>query len=243
MKIVATLILLLGTIHSLKANEDSLRHEIHANFSGTINQTSEGSVYQLTHTLNYGYKQERMTFNARAGMIFGQSLGNLTNRDFNVGSDINVFWDDAKKWYAWGLGNGINSYSLKINHQFQVGGGLAWNAIDEKHISLNISDGLVYEQSEIISGEGELINYSTLRNSMRINFRYTWKEAITFRTTNYWQPSLTVANDNIITSNTELQIKLWKWVHINSKLQYNMISRTEKENIIFSYGLSLQHRF
>lgn len=226
------------------AQEDTLKHTIRTNLSGSINRVSDGQTFLLKNSLGYSFSHKRIVLNTRAEMVFGESLESVTNRDYQLGADFNVYFNDAQKWYAWGLLNELTSYSLKINNQFQGGVGIAWKAIKTDNFYLNISDGIIYEHSDITTSEGDELIYSTFRNSLRVNFRYNSKEdKIVFRSSNFWQPSLQYSGDYIISSNTELNFKLYKWLHLNTTLQYNQVSRTGKENLLFTYGILVSHKF
>src|SRR5690606_31401595 len=146
-------------------------------------------------------------------------------------------------FYYWGLVNYTSSYSLNIKSQGQAGIGIAYNFLNKPHIWLNISNGLVGESSRIIQGDTATINYQTIRNSLRIQFMYKMGDHFTFRTGNFFQPSLEYFSDHILSSETELTYQLWKGLNLNTKLLYNKISRTEKENLIFTYGLGYQKYF
>ncbi|MFT4094125.1 MAG: hypothetical protein QM640_10840 [Niabella sp.] len=63
------------------------------------------------------------------------------------------------------------------------------------------------------------------------------------RTSNFFQPSFQYIRDHIISSDSELSYKLWKGLNLNMKLTYNKISRTGKENLIFTYGLGYEKYF
>lgn len=219
------------------------RHFMNATLNGSMNRTADGLVYMSNNTFSYSYRQDMMVLNTRAQFVFGQSLGKVTNRDYTAGLDGNWYLRKDKKWYVWALGNGLSSYSLKINHQVQAGGGFAYNVWNSDKLWLNISDGLLFEQSEIIDAEGGLLNYSTLRNSLRINFGFSFEKKFFFKTVSFWQPSLHIAGDYIINSHTEFRYQLFDWLQISTNLNYNKVSRTEKENLLFTYGVRLSYSF
>lgn len=239
-----TILALTGSMIYGYSQEDSTRHHLKAVLNGSLNKVADGSIYMLNNTLNYSYRHEKIVFNARTGFVYGESLDKLTNRDYQAGADFNIYWNAKKKWYSWGLTNALSSYSLNIDHQFQGGVGVALNVLDEKAYYLNISDGIIYEQSAIINKEGNPENYSTFRNSLRLNFGISLKDdKLVFRSNNFWQPSFTIKNDYIITSKTDLNIKIYKWIEFNTSLTYNKISRTEKENFLWTYGIVFSRKF
>ena len=73
--------------------------------------------------------------------------------------------------YYWGLVNYEKSYSLKTNFRFQTGGGIGYYLIDRKDLVLQLSNGLLYEKSDLFDSETSSFDYETWRNSFRIKIR------------------------------------------------------------------------
>lgn len=218
-------------------------HQLQLNLGGSINKTGDGVSYLLQHGLGYQYRHQYDVLNARFKHVFGQSLNTLTNRDYTFGMDYNRFWTPGKIWYTWVLGNYTSSYSLNVLSQWQLGIGLAWNAVDRDDLWLNISDGIIYETGRIVNTELLEENRQTLRNSLRINFGWVWKEKLEFKTVNYWQPSLHQISDYLVNSQTDLKYRFYKGFQLALSLSYNKASMTDKENLVFTYGISWSEKF
>lgn len=67
--------------------------------------------------------------------------------------------------------------------------------------------------------------------------------SVTLDGTSYWQPSLKDSHDYIIQSNTNLSIRLKKWLSVTSSLNYNRFARTNRENLLVNFGLVAETYF
>lgn len=180
--------------------------------------------------------------NVNSAWIYGNTPEKLTNNDFNATLDFNLY-KTFPHFYYWGLVNFTSSYSLKIKEQMQSGLGAAYRLIDQKDIMLNISDGILFERSNIIQEEGTELGYQTFRNSLRLQFRLQYKELLTFNSVGFYQPSLQYGGDFIVTANISLGIKVWKWLSFTTAFTYNKVSRTQRENTLITYGLVAERFF
>jgi len=142
-------------------------------------------------------------------------------------------------FFYWGLVNYNTSYSLKINNQLLAGAGAAYSVVDKKNIYINLSDGVLFDQSDLLVNE----IYHTYRNSFRLQYHYALQDIITLDGSNYLQNSFSSRNDYIIRSTTTLGIKLKKWISLNTSLTYNKMNITDSDNLIFTYGLTLDKYF
>lgn len=221
---------------------DSTTKLFKADVGGSINKTAEGSSYLLNNNLSFAVKKKRTVLNSSSAWLYGSSPEKLTNNDFTLSSNVNLY-RHFTDFYYWGLVNYTTSYSLNIKSQGQTGIGVAYNFLNKPNIWLNVSNGIIGELSRIIENDSAVINYQTIRNSLRIQFMFKAGERFTFRTGNFFQPSLKYISDHIISSDTEFAYQLWKGLSLNTRLLYNKISRTEKENLIFTYGLGYQKYF
>lgn len=243
MKLALFLFILLTTSYCLHAQfTDSTTRQLKASSSGSVNKTTSGTAYLLSNLAQFNIRKNRLSFNSNANWIYGQSPERLTNNDFAANANFNLFRHFAG-FYYWGLMNYTASYSLNIKSQWQAGLGVAYNFIDEKNIWLNASNGFIAEQSNIIQKDSSTLNYQTIRNSLRVQFLYKFGDRFVFRTSNYYQPSLEYISDYILFSSSEINYKIWKDLSFSSKLLYNKVSRTAKENLLFTYGLSFDHYF
>jgi len=181
--------------------------------------------------------------NSNAAWLYGGTLDTKTNNDFNSSVDFNVYNQKVPDFYYWGLVNFTSSFSLKISEQVQSGAGLAYRVFNKEGFMFSVSDGLLYERSNIIQPDSVELGYQTVRNSLRLQLNWKHKELVTVTGAGFWQPSLTARKDHIITSNLNVGFKIWKWVTLNTALNYNLISRTEKENFILTYGIAFERFF
>jgi len=215
---------------------DSTTKYLNINSGGSINKTKDGSNYLLNNGVQFSVKKQRTTLNSSATWIYGANPEKLTNNDFSLSSNVNLYRHFAE-FYYWGLLHYTTSYSLNIKNQGQVGIGVAYNLLNKKDIWLNVSNGFIGELSRIIENDTSIVNYQTIRNSLRVQFMLKLGERFTFKTGGFFQPSLKYISDHILTNDTELIYQLWKGLQLNTRFMYNKISRTEKENLIFTYGL------
>lgn len=237
MKFILTIFLLSTAIFQVKAQfTDSTTKFLKIASGGSVNKTKDGTNYLLNNNAQFNVKKQRTAFNSSGTWIYGKSPDKLTNNDFTLTSNINLY-RHLTEFYYWGLLNYTTSYSLNIKSQGQAGIGVAYNFLNKKNIWLNVSNGLIGEVSRIIQGDTAVINYQTVRNSLRVQFMCKLDDRLIFKTGGYFQPSLKYLSDHIISNDTELSYQLWKGLQLNTRLLYNKISRTEKENLIFTYGL------
>lgn len=210
--------------------------------SGTFNRTTDGLTYLLNNSIKYSMRKQSVVMNFGSGWVYGNTPEKLTNNDFNAALDVNLY-KTFPHFYYWGLVNFTSSYSLKIKEQVQTGLGAAYRLIDRKDMMLNLSNGILYERSNIIQEEGTDLGYHTFRNSFRLQYRMKYKELLTLNSVGFYQPSLQYGGDFIITANVSLGIKVWKWLSFTTALTYNNVSRTQRENTLITYGLVAERFF
>lgn len=221
---------------------DTLTSHITASASGSANQTNDGTTYLFNNLAGFDMKKNDVELESRAAWIYGRSPEKLTNNDFTGGLDINLH-KTFPNFYYWGLANYKTSLSLNIVGQLQTGVGVVYQFINKENIKLDVSNGILFESSSIIDDNDSNVVYQTFRNSLRLQFRYTVKDKLTFSTVSFWQPSLQYGNDYIITNNTGLEFKIWKYFSFTSRVLYNHISRTDKQNLLFTYGIKADYKF
>jgi len=105
---------------------------------------------------------------------------------------------------------------------------------------LNSSDGILYDKSDLYLQDTIRDVYDTFRNSFRVSFRFALKELAVLDGSSYIQNSLNYKNDYIIRSNVNLSFKIRKWLSLTTSLNYNRINRTQRENMLVSYGLKAE---
>ena len=215
---------------------------VYASASGNFNRIAEGTTYLFNNHFKYGYKTKDILFDGSAKWIYGANPEKLTSNDFNASLDCNLY-KTFPHFYYWGLANFTSSYSLRIRQQWQTGLGVVYRFIDKESMVLSVSDGILFEHSDIINEEGVNIVYQTFRNSLRLQYHVNHKDKIQVKFTGFYQPSLQYANDYNISVVSSLEIKLWKWLRANAAFNYNQISRTERENVLITYGLVAEKFF
>jgi hypothetical protein len=216
----------------------------YANFSttGSINKVNEGTSYLLNNILKFTVSKKNISFNLNSGWIYGKQFGTLSNNDFNSAADFNVY--TTPDFYFWGLGTYDKSYSLKINNRFQTGGGIGYMFLHEKNAMINVSDGILYEKGDLdVPDLLGRTRYETVRNSLRLKFKFTWHDCIQLDGTNFWQPSLSEQQDYILKSVTTLSVKLQKWLRLTSSLTYNKFNLSQRENLLWTFGMTIENYF
>lgn len=221
---------------------DSTQHYFNYSSTGTINKTQDGNAYLLNNGLKFSIKKKSFVSNFGSSWIYGKQNSSLTNNDFSTTLDFNLY-KTFPNFYYWGLANYNTSYSLNINNQLLTGLGIAYNLIDQENQKLNISNGILYDNSDITLDNEVREVYSSVRNSFRLSFKFTIKELIILESTSFLQNSFNYKNDYILRSANSIGFKLNQWLSLNSALNFNKISRTDRENLLVSYGLKLEKYF
>jgi len=220
---------------------DSTHYYFNYASTGSANKTQDGNAYLLNNGLKFSVQKKSITANLGSSWIYGKQNSNLTNNDFSTTLDFNLY--QTSRFYYWGLANYNTSYSLKINNQLLTGLGLAYSIIDKPKQKLNISDGILFDRSDLLL-EGDVQEiYSTFRNSFRLWLKFTIWNLVTLESTSFIQNSLEYKDDYIIRSGNGISVKLNNWLSLNTSYNYNKISRTKRENMLLSYGLKLEKYF
>jgi hypothetical protein len=217
---------------------DSTFYRINVTSTGSINKTNDGRSYLLNNKLNFGVKRKDVVLNASNSFVYGIQNSTLTNRDFSSALTFNLY-KTLPNFYYWGLLNYNTAYSLKINNQFLGGLGVAYNFFDSKNSYLNLSDGILYDKSNLLAN----LNYNTFRNSLRLSFRFSFNDVVIVDGSNFLQSSLSNGNDYIIRSNTSISFKLRKWISLTTALNYNRMNITQRENLLLTYGVTIDKFF
>jgi hypothetical protein len=221
---------------------DSLQHYISYAATGILNKTNTSKSYLLSNVLRFNMKKKKISLNSTNSFIYGEQQNKITNRDLSSTFDCNVY-SQLPRFYYWGLVNYDKSYSLKINNRLQTGLGIAYSIIDKPTVFLNISDGILYESSSLKKTDSTNDVYQTFRNSLRFRYKFVIKEIITLNGSNFFQNSLSDANDYIIQSTNSLSVKLRKWLSFTTAATYNKVQRTHRENLLVTFGLTAEKYF
>jgi len=240
----ALLLLIFIFISSLcKAQfNDTTNYVVTFSPTGSLNKTNDSRAYLLNNFLKFGIKQKSISLNFNNNWIYGKQNNQLTNNDFSSSLDFNLY-KTFPHFFYWGLANYNTSRSLKINNQLLAGGGIAYSIYDRDEAYLNISNGILFDTSDLDLGNGLRDQYETTRNSLRLSLRFVIRKAIMVNSTSFLQNSLTDGNDYIIRSNAGLSLKLNKWINFTTAYNYNKVSRTKSKNTLLSYGLTFERYF
>lgn len=235
--------LMLMSCDSFGQFNDTVNYYIHFASTGNINKTSEGTSYLLNNNFRYSISKKSISLNTTNSWMYGKQLGNLTNNDFFSGLDFNLY-KTLYNFYYWGLGSYEKSVSLKINHRLQTGAGIGYNLVNRKNTLVILSDGILYEKGDLYDNPETGTNeYEIFRNSFRLKFRVIIREIIVIEGYDFLQHALSDRKDYIIKSNTSLSVKLKKWLSLTSAVTYNKLSATGRENLLVTYGISIERYF
>jgi hypothetical protein len=224
---------------------DTTNYYVNYSSTGIINKTNGGSSYVLNNNLRFSISRKRVSVNTTNAWIYGRQQSNLTNNDFSSGLDFNVYNKGTRRrFYYWGLGIYESSFSLKIHHRLQTGAGIGYNVIDRPNVVVILSDGILYEKSDLYTGNEIFGNdYETFRNSFRLKYRWLIWNNIVFEGTDFIQHSLSDRKDYILRLNANLSIKLQKWLSFTTSVTYNKLTSTRRENLLLNFGLTVEKYF
>ncbi|TKK70266.1 DUF481 domain-containing protein [Ilyomonas limi] len=239
------LILCLCIIPFLPASaqfNDSINYHLRFATTGSLNKTNAGDAYLLNNGVGFNINKRKITLNTNASWVYGQLNKTLTNNDFAATTDMD-FLKKVSKLYYWGLLNFESSYSLKTKYRFQPGAGVGYRFIDTTNAVFTVSDGILFEMADLTNATFGKEKYQTVRNSLRVKYHFLIGKVITIEGVNFWQPSLLSFKDYIFKFNNSLSFKLNEWLSLTSALSYNKISRSGSENLLFTFGITLDKYF
>jgi hypothetical protein len=237
------LLFILITHNCLAQFNDTTHYYTNFASSGSINKTELSSTYLLNNTFKFGIKKKTVALNFNNNWIYGKTDKVITNNDFTTSLDFDIFKNDSAHLYYWGLANYITSVSLRVNNQLQTGVGAAYYFVNKKNTVFNVSDGILFDRGDLFLDDGTRDVYSTYRNSFRVFFKFVIKDLIVLDGSDFIQNSFTMRQDYIIRSTTNLSVKLKKWLALTTSYNYNRMNRTERENSLLSYGLTVEKYF
>lgn len=241
-KFFVLIVVLFSSLIGYSQLNDSIHHYVNFASTGIINKTNEGNSYVLTNGLKFNISKKKLRLNSTNSWTYGEQQKRLTNNDFNSTLDFNLY-KSSSPFYYWGLANYDKSYSLKINNRMQAGLGVAYNFIDTTTAFLNISDGILYENSNLKLNDSTNNYYSLFRNSFRLRYHFVIKEIIIIDGSNFLQSALNNSNDYIIKSSNSISLKIRKWLNLTTTANYNRNQKTNSENLLITFGLSAEKYF
>jgi hypothetical protein len=221
---------------------DSVHYYGKFSSAGSINTTQDGRSYLLNNSFKLGVSKKKIALNASGGWVYGEQDSVKTNNDFTSSMDFSLF-RAVRQIYYWGLANYDKSYSLKINDRFQGGAGIAYNILERKGAYLSLSDGILFEKSDLFLEDTIRDVYHTFRNSFRLAYKFVIHDIVIIDGTHFLQNSLSHGSDVTIRSTSNLSILLRKWLSITATMTYNKLNRTGRENLLFNYGLTVEKYF
>lgn len=210
--------------------------------TGTYNRTNSSRNFLFNTSLKLSARKKSLHANLLSKWLYGEQNTRRSNNDYSSLLDVNLH-TRIPHFNYWGLLNYTHSYSLKIVDQFQGGLGIAYNVIDRKNLELNLSDGMIYDYSEIIRADSSRNRYGTWRNSFRVKIKGSFFEKVNFQANGFYQPSVEYRSDYILRADFSLGIKIKKWLSFTGNFLYNEMSRTKAQNIFVTYGLVLERYF
>ena len=241
LRLYATLVMV-AVFTCVKAQyNDTTHYYIGIASTGTYNRTNTSETFLLSNTLRGGIRQKKFAFNALNKFLYGRNNIRLTNSDFTSVWDFN-YYTNYKRLYSWALLTYNSIYSLKVNSQLQTGLGMAFELIDNQKVQVNVSDGLLYDFSDITILDTVHDKYQTLRNSFRLQYKMTAGN-LSFRVVGFIQNSFEYRKDYIIKSDATLAYRFRKVLSLTMQGTYNKMNRTGKETLFLTYGLSYEKYF
>ncbi len=221
---------------------DSTNFYVNYSSTGIVNKTNDGTSYVLNNVVKFNIYKKNFDLNTANSWIYGEQLDRKSNDDFHSVADVNLFKSERNVYY-WALVNYEKSYSLKLNYRLQTGAGVGYYVLDRNNFVIQLSDGILYEKSDLFDTEASLNNYEIYRNSFRVKLRFLIHEVLTFESSDFVQHSLEDRKDYVIKSNTTLGLKLKKWLSFSIAVNYNKLSVTGRENLLCNLGLTAEKFF
>jgi hypothetical protein len=193
--------------------------------------------------MQFQVDKKKFSLNSMASHIYGRNLTLKTNDDLLAMLNLDIL-KGVQKFYYWGLAGYEKSFSLKVDNRFQPGAGVVYIFVNNAKANLEISDGILFETTDLgIPDQHGRTSYQAVRNSLRLKYRFIIKEIFRFDGTNFYQPSLSDGRDYILKLNTNFSVTLYKWLSLSTSFNYNRQNNTSTENLLLSYGLSLEKYF
>lgn len=220
---------------------DSTHYFVQLSSTNSINRANAKSAYLFNNGLRFSIRKEQVTLNLNNSWLYGQQDGAKTNNDYSATFDAN-FYRSGRKFFYWGLANYNTSFSLHIKNQLLAGTGVAYSFFDSEAAYLNLSDGFLFDASSILVGDRN-VHYQTIRNSLRLAYKFVIAERITFQGSNFFQPSMRDGSDYNLRLNNDLSFLLFRGLSLKAALTYNRINRTASENLLFTYGVAFERYF
>lgn len=221
---------------------DSARHFVSYSGTGIINNTETTHSHVFRNVFQAGFNYGSTAGNGMFGWVYGKLNKIRSNNDYESAIDIDYRIDNTK-FKVWVLGTYDKSLSLKINKRVQTGSGLSYDVYRKNNNRLNISDGILYESSDLLLPGDVNDVYQTWRNSLRVKYTVHINELLQLAGTHFLQNSFSDGNDYNIRSQSALSVKIFSFVSFTTAVTYNKINRLDRENFLLTVGLAMQKYF
>jgi hypothetical protein len=222
---------------------DTINYFLKHSSTGIINRTNDRNSFVLNNALRFSVYKKNVSINTNNTWVYGEQQDIVSNNDFASTLDFDLF-KTKRHLYYWGLLHYEKSLSLKVDDRFQGGLGVGYYLIDREDFVIQISDGILYEYSDLYAQEGlEDEEYDTYRNSLRLKFRFVFWNSVTLDGVDFIQHSLSDRKDYIVRSTTNLSVKVYKWLGFTIAVNYNKLNATRRENFLLNYGLTIEKYF
>jgi hypothetical protein len=221
---------------------DTANYHLNYGATGILNRTDDANSYVFNNSLSFGISKKSISLSTTNTWIYGLQEDRLMNNDFTSVLYIDIY-KTFPRFNYWGLTTFDKSYSLKINKRLQAGAGVAYDLVKTPKATLNVSDGFLYESSDLKVSDSTNNVYKTLRNSLRVQYAFTIKEIFLIDGTHFVQPSLTYKRDYIVKSVSNFSVKLSQWLRFTTSLTYNKVKRVNRENLLLTFGFTMDKYF
>ena len=252
MKSIITCVLLLVTTPVLfaqlnEADTTNWQYRLTATgiiLGGNVNDFISSSRAELAHN------------GARWGVFSGTSY-TYKNRDHEVTTnDITsrniLYYGQRRRAYPFLLGAVSKSLRRGIDFQYQVGPGVAYRLLNDRHNFMRIGSGITYESTRY---EGkEFINYETtsnIINKWRLLVFTSGTQLVGKRGTRLvyelnWQPSLNTNNTRVYAL-AGAEVPLSRYIALRGNIEYIyenvVLVERSKYDLLFTFGVTITNMF
>lgn len=221
-------------IDTTTQTKDTAIYYINHASTGIVNRTNTSNSFLFNNNLKFNITKMKVAMNSTHNWAYGEQQSKVTNNDFSSTVDFNLL-KKVQKIYYWGLLTFDKSYSLKIDKRVQAGVGIAYNIVNRDNLIFVVSDGILYENSDLY----DKLPYQIARNSFRIKFKYAITNFLSIDGSDFLQHALGDAEDYILKSNTNMGIKIRKWLSFTTSVNYNKLNLTQNENFLLTFGFAV----
>lgn len=193
---------------------------------------------------------KKWIFNTRNSYIY-QKFGQVkADEDF---LSLNfIYFNPDKKIYPLILGFVSTNFRRRIDLRYLVGGGITFRLLDKKRSKLKISISSEFEKTTFNQTNFNKDRYdnnssiNTLRATLWAKGHYNlFKKNIIFSHENYFQPSLTLADNFRWQADMSLEFPIWSFLsfRINYRHTYEsiVIQGQEEQDQILTFGFTIKN--